>query len=482
MKKNTSKLVLKQITDKNGKKTSVWVEPAKSKTPKRRKKRATKATGTKTTATAKRKVRKRRVVKTEAQKVKMPNEANINLPKFRGIPFPKKVEREQMSAARSTFGRKLSFKTATDSELKEIIKNPKFKKWFGNSVVTKNGKPDTNYPITLYHGTMKGGFKEFDMGMASNGLFGKGLYFTNDKEVAESYMTKSLLGTYHQAFALNLDDNRQKVNKIALQHEKKNRQKLIEIIKILKDSKTSERDRKYWSRVRTAVKARIRGLMGVPNMTNSKLTNYIDGSKYMNQSLPSHDVDFYNQVYTELGEYGLTPKTYEVFLRANKVLDIDADKIPTKEREELWNKFIKPELPALKRMAYSSWSISLRARSEEAKKALWEKVMSSRKEKKTYGDFFRYTLAVINEGGGGLFGGGQPFENDAYNKMLEYVRDKNGYEAFKHRGGVYNKLGDQKEHDVYIIFDNKNIKATTAKEFDSSSANIFKGLYIDLSK
>jgi hypothetical protein len=56
-----------------------------------------------------------------------------------------------------------------------------FKKWFGKSkVVDAEGKP-----LILYHGTIKGGFVEFDLGKIDK--HHSGFFFTNSKVVAESY-------------------------------------------------------------------------------------------------------------------------------------------------------------------------------------------------------------------------------------------------------------------------------------------------------
>jgi hypothetical protein len=79
-----------------------------------------------------------------------------------------------------------------------------FAKWFGESrVVDKNNNPAENFdmgdvepPVIAYHGTSVGGWDEFDPNKAGaataqgdgNGLlYGPGFYFTEDKEVADSY-------------------------------------------------------------------------------------------------------------------------------------------------------------------------------------------------------------------------------------------------------------------------------------------------------
>lgn len=70
---------------------------------------------------------------------------------------------------------------------------PAFRKWFGDSVVTEDGKPGGK-PIVVYHGTSKSesgeAFKAFDTYASNYGLMGQGGYFTADPEVASSYTNK----------------------------------------------------------------------------------------------------------------------------------------------------------------------------------------------------------------------------------------------------------------------------------------------------
>lgn len=47
------------------------------------------------------------------------------------------------------------------------------------------------YTVKAYHGTSYGGFTVFDTYGGKFGLFGKGSYFTDDKNVADSYQQKS---------------------------------------------------------------------------------------------------------------------------------------------------------------------------------------------------------------------------------------------------------------------------------------------------
>lgn len=69
-----------------------------------------------------------------------------------------------------------------------------FKDWFGDwendaknasKVVDENGEP-----LVVYHGTSAGGFTIFNTYGSNFGLFGQGSYFTDNREVAESYTAK----------------------------------------------------------------------------------------------------------------------------------------------------------------------------------------------------------------------------------------------------------------------------------------------------
>lgn len=76
----------------------------------------------------------------------------------------------------------------------ELVRTPAFKQWFGDwendpknasKVVDENGEP-----LVVYHGTSGDLFYVFDLthfGKTDKGFFGKGFYFTQNKETAESY-------------------------------------------------------------------------------------------------------------------------------------------------------------------------------------------------------------------------------------------------------------------------------------------------------
>ena len=66
-------------------------------------------------------------------------------------------------------------------------------------VVDANGRL-----LTMYHGTSRGGFTVFDVYGSNHGLFGMGLYFTDNQDVAQSY-TKKGKGTSPQVYEVYLN-------------------------------------------------------------------------------------------------------------------------------------------------------------------------------------------------------------------------------------------------------------------------------------
>lgn len=68
----------------------------------------------------------------------------------------------------------------------ETIDSVEFKKWFKDSVVTKD-----NEPMTMYHGSPNATFNEFDINKAVVGLAGKGFYFTDSHYLANGYANQN---------------------------------------------------------------------------------------------------------------------------------------------------------------------------------------------------------------------------------------------------------------------------------------------------
>jgi hypothetical protein len=73
-----------------------------------------------------------------------------------------------------------------------------FNDWFGESKVTD----EEGNPKTVYHGTSKGGFDQFDAYGSNHGLFGQGVYTTESRDVAQNY-TKKGRGSEPQVYPLH---------------------------------------------------------------------------------------------------------------------------------------------------------------------------------------------------------------------------------------------------------------------------------------
>jgi len=91
------------------------------------------------------------------------------------------------------------------------VRTTVFKRWFGDweqspenasKVLDENGEP-----LVVYHGTSGGGFTIFNTYGSNFGLFGQGSYFTDSREVAESYTEKGK-GDKRQVYGVFLNIRR----------------------------------------------------------------------------------------------------------------------------------------------------------------------------------------------------------------------------------------------------------------------------------
>ncbi|UBF06634.1 MULTISPECIES: LPD38 domain-containing protein [Bacteroides] len=91
------------------------------------------------------------------------------------------------------------------------VRTTAFKRWFGDweqspenasKVLDENGEP-----LVVYHGTSGGGFTIFNTYGSNFGLFGQGSYFTDSREVAESYTEKGK-GDKRQVYGVFLNIRR----------------------------------------------------------------------------------------------------------------------------------------------------------------------------------------------------------------------------------------------------------------------------------
>lgn len=93
----------------------------------------------------------------------------------------------------------VNIKAPLTTKENKVTDNKEFKDWFGDSkVIDADGNP-----LVVYHGTSNSGFNEFDAYGSNYGLFGKGVYVTDDPEIASSY-TKKGRGTSPGVYQLFL--------------------------------------------------------------------------------------------------------------------------------------------------------------------------------------------------------------------------------------------------------------------------------------
>ncbi|MCK5601231.1 hypothetical protein KAR91_05160, partial [Candidatus Pacearchaeota archaeon] len=118
---------------------------------------------------------------------------------------PAKINKELMRSIYNSFNETpaqdipAEKKEAIDSlptEKKGVVLSDNFKNWFGDwvndpenasKVVDNNDIPEEQKPITVFHGTARGGFTEFSKEYQGGGLYGNGFYFTEEEEIAKEY-------------------------------------------------------------------------------------------------------------------------------------------------------------------------------------------------------------------------------------------------------------------------------------------------------
>lgn len=98
------------------------------------------------------------------------------------------------------------FEEYSDNSYTELIKNPKFIKWFGDSVMIDSN----DEPIVFYHGS-KNNFDIFDknkIGETDAGWLGSGFYFYDNEEDASQYgnVKKYLLKIENPYYATDEDN------------------------------------------------------------------------------------------------------------------------------------------------------------------------------------------------------------------------------------------------------------------------------------
>jgi len=370
------------------------------------------------------------------------------------------------------------------------IKSPEFKAWFGDwenepdkssKVIDKTGKP-----LIVFHGTHYGGFKAFDPNTLLPGLMGKGFYFTENKEVADSYKEKGLdiplLGTsYDELYNLQDKEVRKTINNIASQCVKENEKKLADVLKMIKESEGLKDYREYYklgskygygsispgwliSR-RAALKKRIASLKSVPNMSDVELNQYIDSSKYMHKEHMPTDREFYSRLKKNLKP--LEPMTYSVYLNIKNPLNMD-DPIPESLKQKVLD---TPEIKEGLKNFHDEQSkhapYGFTWNENKYKKLYKDKLLDA----KTYLNFYA-ALKELTAVKMGMFGDSvdKEYLNDV---IIKKIVKENGYDGITHIGGI--ATNSDIKHRVWITLKANQIKAVDNRgTFNNKTIDIYK--------
>lgn len=387
------------------------------------------------------------------------------------------------------------------------VHSPEFKKWFGDweskseaasKVVDPKRRPQKNHasevnlegskPKVMYHGTHYGGFRAFDKNTLLPGLFGRGFYFTENKEVAESYNEKGtnfeILGTMYDTIYMVQDpENRKKINAYAAERLPVAEKKLVEVLKMIKEVEAGINPRevsdKYghgWALAtrggmtarRAALKKRVAGLKAVPNMTDVELNQLIDQSKYKHKAHLPHDNEFYKLVSQNIPK--LEPMTYSLYLNIRNPLDMDR-RMP----KALIAEFKRD--PDIKKMIKMTKKAH-RGRAQMAGMQVDEKKYAKALRKvwgaSTYLNFYiriRQMMAQPTT----IFGG---MDENLNNDLIIQRMLKDGkHDGITHIGG--DAINSEIKHRVWITLEPTQVKAVENRgTFNPKDPDLYKGLKV----
>lgn len=382
------------------------------------------------------------------------------------------------------------------------VRAPEFKKWFGDwesggkdvsKVVDTKRRPQKNHasevnleggkPRVVYHGTHYGGFRAFDKNTLLPGLFGRGFYFTENKDVAESYKEKgtnvAMLGTmYDTIYLVQEEENRKKVNSYAAQRLPDAESKLQQVLKMIEDQKAgmSFRDlaKKYdyrwiskgWLTARRgALKKRIASLKSVPNMTDVQLNQFIDQSKFLHKTHMETDYGFHKLVSKNIPT--LEPQTYSVYLNIRNPLDMDKP-IPKALKDQFRND------PAFKQMIKETRE-SQRGQAQVAALQLdeekYDEKIREMWRQRTYLQFYSY-IKTFTAKRVQLFGG---LDDNINNDIIVQRMLRHGnHDGITHIGG--DATNSEIKHRVWITLQPIQVKAVENRgTFNPKDSDLYKG-------
>jgi len=313
------------------------------------------------------------------------------------------------------------------------------------------------------------------------GLYGKGFYFTENKEVAESYIDKGtnvgLLGTHYDTlFNIQDRENRVKINSIAKDLIKENEKKLDNYLKAIEWAKgksgylgiaLQDKFGVYYNmpRMRTTLKKRIKALKEIPNMGDAELNQYISKARFRNSSYVPHDYRLYDRVKEAIPT--LEPQLYSVYLNIRNPLNMDS-KIPTDLKKQILNdKNIKQMMESRKNTMASSARIKGMVIDEKAYKKALRTIRNAKSYNLFYGGLRQLTATSV-----GIFGDRTDHKDSSDYLMTKFI-EYGKHDGITHIGG--HATNAEIKHRVWIALNPNQIKAVENRgTFNNKTNNMFK--------
>jgi broad specificity phosphatase PhoE len=330
------------------------------------------------------------------------------------------------------------------------VRSQAFKAWFGDwennpkmasKVVDATGKPQETHEVEsskvtdetgaariVYHGTSKGTFTHFNPAFVNPAsLVGPGFYFTEDKEVAETYQDKDATPNVTLSRKLTKKDMSRAKAWVLLQLEDRK--------KLHPDDINELRRLKGFTDFNRALEVMMADSHGKQNMTTKLL-------EHLNEHVPIHSI--------KNADGGR--QTFALYLNIRRPWDADA-KMSHAEFNDLFDRL--PAGGVVKSADPEEW--------KEQREYLRAQIQKH--------DMKRITLY-------GSLGGQSGTEewNGRRRTEINNALQEMGYDGVTHQGGHYAGRG-KKLHKVWVAFKPEQIKsAENEGTFDPTTADIRKSL------
>lgn len=345
------------------------------------------------------------------------------------------------------------------------VRSAAFKAWFGDwendpasasKVVDDDGEPEQQHnmqPITMYHGSQSRPFSAFDSDYQDpHALYGPGFYFTADRSVAESYVSKE---------AVRIED-RDQLRGWRWQSYVANKDEVIRAVTRWYYKGAPE----PWPDEDTVRAALAKARVG--NASYGEVFNALERGEPLDDSQQSRFYGVLKKVEIAAKEVpgveqwrrdNPAPKpgrVYEVYLNIRNPLDMDARMDESQAREFLTQFSMEIERFLDRNRDTSEGEM---ARAAQRNVDLFWRLASRDRDQVSMDDIHR---AFKSEFG---------FEDGRM--MFTEIAKRMGYDGITHIGG--GRMGGSHHHRVYIAFEPTQIKAAdNAGTFDSSTPDIHK--------